>query len=178
MDCPSVRQHLGVIRRLRRRLDRNRFDCPSVRFAAAMRRALWNHDEVARLHRRAGKSDDHLRRIGQSGIRNHAICRERHRVIGLGGVLQLTDHACLHPERQHGHPGRGRHLHGPCGAGGKCQFQRGGECRSKLHGDPGHSNYQLRRTCHQGRERCALHRQRQRVVRPGGVLRFVDRGCL
>src|SRR6267154_2559034 len=45
---PSIQQ-LGVVRRLRRRLDRDRPERPPIRLGAAMCGALRDDDEVARL---------------------------------------------------------------------------------------------------------------------------------
>jgi len=49
-ERPASVQHLGIIRRLRRGLDRDRLERPAVGLGAAMRGALGNHDEIAGLH--------------------------------------------------------------------------------------------------------------------------------
>src|ERR1700755_2784889 len=71
-EAPPSVQQLGVIRRLRRRLDRDRFDGLAVGLGAAMRRALRNDDQIARLHLhflvaepdRAGAVEDVLDLVG------------------------------------------------------------------------------------------------------------------
>src|SRR6266511_370689 len=65
-------QHLRIVRRLRRRLDRDRLDGAAVGLGAAMRGALRDHDEVARFHLhflvvqpdRAGAVEDVLNLVG------------------------------------------------------------------------------------------------------------------
>src|ERR1700724_4735815 len=43
-------QQLGVVRRLRRRLDRNRLEWPAIRLGAAVRGPFGDDDQISRLH--------------------------------------------------------------------------------------------------------------------------------
>src|SRR3954468_19903878 len=76
----TSRQHLGVVRRLRRRLEGDGLDrgAAGIRLGAAMRGALRNHHEIARLHfhflvaepDRAGAFEDVLHLVG---VRMHVL---------------------------------------------------------------------------------------------------------
>src|ERR1700752_2220229 len=91
---PSVQQ-LHIIRRLRRRLDRDRLDGTATGLGAGMRRALGDDDEIARLHRhfllaepdRAGALEDVLDLMG---IGVHVLWR--------AAVLYRDGHSVSHSD--------------------------------------------------------------------------------